>query len=111
MLINGVEMGDLDIFDYEVAEKYEKALEDLRAKEEQIGKLKMSEGIKYQCEAIFDFFNTLYGVGADKKIFGNSVNLVTCFNVLGDFIEEINKQGEELQKLTKKYSPNRAKRR
>lgn len=111
MLINNVEMEDLDIYDLEVAEKYEKALELLEKVEDEVDGLNMVESIRTQCNIIFDFFNIIYGEGADKKIFGNSVNLLTCLKAIGEFMEQTNKQGEEIQKLTRKYSPNRAKRR
>ena len=111
MLINGVEMKDLDIYDVEVAERYEKALGILEGIEGKIKGLKMSESIRTQCTLIFEFFNTLYGEGADRKIFGESVNLVTCVKALGEFMEQIDSEKQELEKLVNKYSPNRAKRR
>lgn len=110
MKVNNVEMGDFNIFDYEVIQKYEKALKTLQEKEKKTKPKNIAEMIKEQCGIVFDFFNVLFGEGADKKIFGDKVDLLTCFNVLGDFIIEVNKQSEKISQVTQKYSPDRIKR-
>ena len=109
MKLNGIEMDDFDIFDVENAEKYEKAIELLEYMQNIEGG-SISEGIKEQCKIIFDFFNTVYGDGADKKIFGNKVNLLTCIKALGDFMTNVNDQKKEIEKINNKYSPDRLKR-
>lgn len=110
MIINGVELEDIDIYDLEVAEKYEKAIECLEVIK---GKTNIngSEGIRSICTAIFNVFNTVFGEGTDKKIFGNKVNLITCIKALEEFVMQINEQKKEIEKLANKYSPNRAQRR
>ena len=112
MIINNIEMLDLDVYDLEVAENYEKALELLQGIEEKTKNKGIAEGIKIQCNIIFDFFNIMYGEGADRKIFGDKVNLVTCLDALGEFMEQFNTQGTNtFNSINNKYSPNRAKRR
>jgi hypothetical protein len=111
MKINGVELEDLDVYDVEVAEKYDKALETVKNISEEVDIMSLSEGIRYQCNLIFDFFNTMFGEGADRKIFGNKVNLLTCLKAFEEFVEIINEQKKEIDKLANKYSPNRATRR
>lgn len=111
MKINGVELEDLDVYDVEVAEKYDKALETVENISEEVDIMSLSEGIRYQCNLIFDFFNTMFGEGADRKIFGNKVNLLTCLKAFEEFVEIINEQKKEIDKLANKYSPNRATRR
>lgn len=111
MKINGVELEDIDIYDVEVAEKYEKALETVKNISEEVDKMGLSDGIRYQCSLIFDFFNTMFGEGTDRKIFGNRVNLITCLKAFEEVIEQINEQKKEIDKLSNKYSPNRAARR
>ena len=110
MIINGVELEDLDIYDVEVAEKYDKALEGLkRIEENKSGS--MVDIIKSQCTAIFDVFNTMFGEGTDKKVFGNKVNLRICLKAFEELVLHINEQKAEMEKITNKYSPNRAQRR
>lgn len=111
MIINGVELEDLDIYDVEVAEKYEKALETVHLSSNKDNSKSLSEGIKFQCNLIFDFFNTVFGEGTDKKIFGNKVNLMTCIKAFEEIVLKVNEQKKEIEKLSNKYSPNRAARR
>lgn len=111
MKINNVEFQDLDILDLEVAEKYEKALENVEDIGERVQGMKASESIRTQCNAIFDVFNTMFGDGTDKKIFGDKVNLLTCLKAFEEFIIQVNSKSAEIETLANKYSPNRANRR
>lgn len=111
MKINDVELEDLDIYDAEVAEKYEKQLDKIEKLTTKVEGLGLSEGIRYQCNLIFDIFNELFGEGTDKKVFGEKVNLKICLNAFAELIEQTNEQKKEIRKLSNKYSPNRAQRR
>lgn len=108
MKLNNIEMGEFDIYDFENAEKLEKAIELLNDMENLEG-LTISEQIKIQCTIVFNFFNTIYGEGTDKKIFGNKVNLMTCIKALGDFLQYTNNQKNEINKISSKYSLDRIK--
>lgn len=112
MKINGVELEDLEIYDADVAEKYENALEEVDKKAKEAEKeTKASAAIRKQCQAVFDFFNTMFGEGTDEKIFGNKTNLIVCLDALEEFKSRIDEREDELQKKYNKYSPNRAERR
>ncbi len=111
MKINNVELGDLDIFDLEVAKKYEKSLKLLDGISEQVKSMNMVDGIETQCNAIFDVFNTMFGEGTDKKVFGDKVNLLTCLKAFEELVIQMNEQKSEIEKITSKYSLNRAQRR
>lgn len=111
MIINGVELDDIDIYDLKVAEKYEKALAKVNEDCNKDDSRSLSEGIKYQCNLIFDFFNTVFGEDTDKKIFGNKVNLMICIKAFEEVVLRMNEQKKEIEKLSNKYSPNRAARR
>lgn len=110
MIINGVELEDLDIYDVEVAEKYEKVLENIN-KPQKVEGLKTSAVIRKQCEAIFNVFNELFGEGTDKKVFGDRVNIKICLEAFASLIDQIDSQKKELDNIVSKYSPNRAQRR
>ena len=115
MIINGVELQDIDIFDLETSENIESAINKAEGifKGEQPSR--MSESIRLQCTAVFDCFNDIFGEGTDKKVFGNKVNLMDCLRVFSELVDNITKQREDAEKevnnLTSKYSPNRAQRR
>lgn len=111
MLINNVELEDINILDADVAEKYEVELEKVTRVAEEVKTLKLSEAIRKQCEAIFEMFNSLFGEGTDKKVFGNRVNLVICLKAFEELVGQANEQSKEIEKMANKYSPNRASRR
>lgn len=111
MKINNVELEDLEIFDADVAERYEKALETVIEKTKKLEGLKTSAVIRKQCEFIFDLFNTLFGEGTDVKIFGGKCNLIICMKAFEELIEYCNEQKQEVEKMASKYSSNRAQRR
>ena len=108
MKLNGIEFDNFDIYELENAERYEKAIELLNDMENVGGTV--AEGIRQQCETIFDFFNTIYGEGTDKKIFGNKVNLLICVKTLGEFLNHVGEQKKEIEKIQNKYSLDRLKR-
>lgn len=111
MKINGVELQDLDIYDLEVAEKFDKELKVVAGVGGKLEGLSTAEVIRVQCTAIFKFFNNMFGEGTDKKIFGNKVNLVTCLEALDEFVSQVREQKGRIEEISIKYSPNRAARR
>lgn len=111
MIINNLELEDIDILDLEIAEKYEKALESVEGMGDKVKDMKVTDSIRYQCNAIFNIFNTLFGEGTDKKIFGEKVNLLTCLKAFEELIVQTNTKNNEVEKLYNKYAPNRAQRR
>lgn len=111
MIINKVELEDIDFLDLEVAEKYEKAVKNVESATEGLNGATMAACIRTQCTAIFDVFNTIFGEGTDKKIFGDRVNLMVCLNAFEELVMYMKAQNAELEKFSSKYSPNRASRR
>lgn len=111
IIINGVNLGEFDIFEADVAEKYEKALDDVIKKAQVTQGLKTSVVIRKQCETVFEVFDSLFGEGTSKKIFGDRVNVLMCMNAFEEMVKQVNDQKEELTKITNKYSVNRAQRR
>lgn len=110
MIINGVELQDLDIYDLEVAEKFDKELKVVAGVGEKLEGLSTPEVIRVQCTAIFKFFNKMFGEGTDKKIFGDKVNLVTCLKALDEFVTQVRDQKEKIEEISNKYSPSRVNR-
>jgi len=111
MKINNIELKDIDILDLEAAEKWEDALERVEGVAKTMEGMKVSESIRTQCNAIFDVFNTLFGEGTDKKVFGDRVNLMMCLKAFEELVLYINEQKTEVEKMASKYSPNRVQRR
>lgn len=114
MIINGVELPNIDKYDLETAKKVEEIEENLKSIADKVRGLKRSKSIEIQCNAIFNVFNTLFGEGTDKKIFGDKVNLKTCFLALDQLLTEVrqdDEEDEELKRVAAKYTPNRAQKR
>lgn len=111
MIINNVELEDIDILDLEVAEKYEKALKDIEGIAQMLKGKGLADCIRTQCNAVFDVFNTLFGEGTDKKIFGDSVNLMDCLQAFEELVRYMSDRKEDIEEMASKYSPNRASRR
>ena len=112
--INEVEL-EFDLMDADMAEKFEKGIKDLQAKED-IEKAKaknygMAESIRKQCNLVFNFFDALFGEGTAKKLFGDKTNYRICMEAIAQMMECAAEQTTELQKAMTKYSPNRATRR
>lgn len=108
MIINEVELPDIDIFEADVAEKYEQVLENVSVEAKKLKGLKTSKMIREQCSLVFNCFNALFGPGTDKKVFGDKVNLLICLKAFEQLVENVNSKKEEMDKLINKYTPNRA---
>lgn len=111
MIINNIELEDIDIYDLEVAEKYEKAIKTVQESSIKVDEMSLSQGIRLQCNLIFDVFNSVFGEGTDKKIFGDRVNLLICLKSFEELVTQVNEQNKEIEKMANKYSSNRAQRR
>ena len=109
MIINNVELPDIDVADALVMEHYESAHDKVAEKMNKLdtaGK-RRSELIKIQCEAVFEFFEDVFGEGAAKKVFGESVNLTTCLNAYEAVVENVNMLDEKLAGKYKSKFNNR----
>lgn len=92
MIINNVELPDIDVSDALVMENYEAAHDKVAEKMNNLdinGK-RHSKLIRIQCEAVFGFFEDVFGKGTAKKVFGESVNLTTCLNAYEAVVIEVN---------------------
>ena len=74
-----------------------------------------SEIIRESCKNVFNCFNSAFGEGTDKKVFGVKTNFDTCIEAFKDLCNARDEQERGLQEKIKdienKYSPNRAIRR
>lgn len=113
MIINGVELQDIDVADVLVLEKYEAAHDMVSEKINSYsteGK-RTSQIIRFQCETIFEFFEMVFGDGTAKKVFGESVNLTTCFNAYEEVIEAVRRLDKKAAEQLKVKINNRQQKR
>lgn len=97
--INNVEL-EYDVFDLDFAEKYEYGLISVQ-KQAQVkdNTKKLSDVIKTQCNAVFDFFDDLFGEGTSEAVFGQKTNLMTCLMAFKTVTEAIEAQVTETTPL------------
>lgn len=113
MLINNVELPDIDVTDALVMENYEAAHDKVAEKMNNLdvnGK-RHSELIRIQCEAVFEFFEDVFGEGTAKKVFGESVNLTTCLNAYEAVVDGVNALDKKAAEKIKSKFGNRQQRR
>ena len=113
MLINNVELPDIDVSDALVMENYEAAHDKVAEKMNNLdvnGK-RRSELIRIQCEAVFEFFEDVFGEGTAKKVFGESVNLTTCLNAYEAVVYGVNTLDKKAAEKIKSKFGNRQQRR
>ena len=96
MIINGVELQDIDTLDAIAMERYEAAHDTVYKKltEYSAEGKRTSEVIRFQCETIFEFFETVFGDGTAKKVFGESVNMAIVGKAYGSVVDAVNKHAQ-----------------
>lgn len=118
MVINGVEL-ELDLLDADMAEKFESECQRVKAR---VTDKKAYEGksnpdaIRYQCEVVNDFFDSIFGYGTSEKVFEGRHHIGKSMEAFATVVSEANKSGEKIKEISREYmpgdaTPNRAARR
>lgn len=111
----GVEL-ELDIFDADVYETYEAAVNEVSRKvseNEELEGQKTSQKLRFQCVTIKEFFDEVFGSGTADKLFGGKNNIKDCVDAYlavlktfkdeaGDLTTSMTNSREELMR---KYEP------
>lgn len=119
MEFKGLEL-DFDIFDADTADAYEEAVKNAQAaaSEKKVGE-SLGDTIRRQCQAVYDFFDDLFGDGFHKDLFGEKDNLMECIRTFREFNDKVADQKAPLDALMQELTadkqtatlPNRAARR
>lgn len=105
MKINGVDF-DLNLYDYETAQRYESALKKLSGtKGSAVG---LAETIKEQCNFARMFLDAVLGDGTSERLFGDELDLRAHTDAVGQIISEADSQSKAYTELVAKYAPKRA---
>lgn len=105
---------ELDLFDADTMEKFEKSLDKVvnRANESKTHtELSNADGIREMCGIVKDFFDEVFGDGTAEKLFKDKNNLAICMDAFGTVTSEANKMKGQVKTITNKYNMNRAQRR
>lgn len=100
MTINvlGVEL-ELDIFDTDVYETYEAAVNEVSRKVDENIEMKdqkTSQKLRFQCATIKEFFDTVFGSGTAEKLFKGKTNIKDCVDAYVAVIEKFNEEARNL---------------
>lgn len=108
--INGIDL-EINMFDADTAEKVENAIVHVKTKSEEIRtntSIKFSQSIRCICNEVFDCFNTIFGAGTDKQIFGDRTDMGECLEAFAELSQQTLQAGQhQLDSITQKYAPNR----
>lgn len=114
--IMGVEL-ELDVFDVDVYEQYEKELREVDRKvnhSPQAEKFKTpAEKLRYQCTVVKEFFDAVFGSGTAEKLFHGRNNIKDCNDAymavieatgvaMAEYNEEMTRKRTE---ISTKYAP------
>ena len=105
---------ELDLFDADTMETYEKSLDKVVKRSKEAKKhtgLSNAEGIRETCGIVKDFFDEVFGEGTSEKLFKGKDNLLVCMDAFGIASSEVNKMKGQATVLTNKYNMNPAQRR
>lgn len=97
--------------DYKQFDAYESGLLEMQ---EKLNKLKVTKFEKQStyilksCETVFEWLNGIFGDNASNEIFGDSVDLAKCFEVVFDLTNWVKENSAlQISELDAKYMPNR----
>ena len=99
MIFRGMEL-NFSIFDADDAERYEKALKQLRAGSGARTGEGLAAATRRQCRLIFDFFDNLFGDGFHKEVFGDSCNLLECVEAAKELMLAIREDSVRVNDIT-----------
>lgn len=106
---NGTEL-DFDIDDYEDAKRYNEALKALLSTQCPERSFDQGGFIKFYCNAIRTFFDTIFGDGATVELIGESLNKRKYDTLYSAFLSFVNAQVNEsnirVQNAIQKYAPD-----
>lgn len=90
---------ELDLFDADTMEVYEKSMDEVvkRAKEsKKHTELSNADGIREMCGIVKNFFDEVFGDGTAEKLFKGKNNLAICMDAFGIVSSEAGKQFDEM---------------
>ena len=105
---------ELDLFDADTMEVYEKSMDEVVKRAEESNKhteLSNADGIREMCGIVKNFFDEVFGDGTAEKLFKGKNNLAICMDAFGIVSSEAGKMKDQVNAITNKYNMNRAQRR
>ena len=97
--------------DADQVEKFEKAVAACSEAQNQMPTTEpVSVQIRHICRSVFDLFNTLFGDGTDKSVFGNSCDMELAIIAMAQLVDaRVNAEAElakRIEEIKAKYLPD-----
>ena len=98
--INEVQLPELDIFDADVAEKYEHEIMIMSESMRTVDDNKpYSEVIYALCTPVFSCFDNLFGEGTSAIVFAGKSNIKSCLRAVSELVRAVEHQKESIKNL------------
>ncbi|MBP3415305.1 MAG: hypothetical protein J6L81_08935 [Clostridia bacterium] len=98
--VNGVELEEIDIFDADVAAKYEDEIDRCRKRVCEVDASQpYSAVIGSMCAPVFDAFDSLFGEGTAERLFCGKANIKICLKALTELVAQVESQKESFDQL------------
>lgn len=103
---------DIDFTDADFVEIYNNAQKNFEKKDNELKDKTFSpaESIRQECKLVREFFDCIFGEGANIEILGSKNSLKNCIKSLEELNEIKNEQELYIENKLTKYSPERIKR-
>lgn len=110
MIINDVEL-EFDAMDLDTMTKFEAELQKIQDLKNQPKPDTASGTIRQICDAVFAFFDAVWGPGTAQKVTGGKYNMRICMDAFAAVIDQAKEQQAQYAATLNAYTPNRAQRR
>ncbi len=104
-IVNGIQLPELDIFDADVAAKYEHemvSMSDAMRIVDDSGSY--STTIHALCTPVFRCFDNLFGEGTAARIFAGKSNIKNCLKAVSELVHAVEAQKENIKSLPEEIS-------
>ena len=104
MEVNGIPF-DFDFADADDLERLEAALQAVQQEAEAIRGKSGPAGIRAQCQIVFEFFDSVFGPGSAKRVFGDRCNLIQCLDAFEAVVRQEQESARALRQRMSRYLP------
>ena len=107
---------ELDMQNCETAKRFDEAFQSMKSKADKLNPNgKLHEILGCYCEAVYAFFDGIFGEGASGEIFSDTMNARDCTSAYESILEYVSEQSgkdtAQRYNLIERFSKNRAQRR
>lgn len=104
-VINGVQLPELEIFDADVAAKYEHEMTIMSDAMRSVDSSGSYSSVIYAlCSPVFRCFDILFGEGTSAHVFAGKSNIKNCLNAIAELARAVDNQKSAIESLPDELS-------